>query len=75
MAGIAGAIKLARRSPEAAFLAGTLVLFPLPYYVIHVLERYRFPIEPYLLTLGVALFTGVSGVKRRGGDEAAARGE
>jgi 4-amino-4-deoxy-L-arabinose transferase-like glycosyltransferase len=43
------ALVRSRRSPEAFFIAGVLVLFPLAYYVIHVLERYRFPIEPLLL--------------------------
>ncbi|MEM7310246.1 MAG: hypothetical protein AAF682_26460 [Planctomycetota bacterium] len=52
--GALGALRLARRSPEHAFLVGSLVLFPLPYYVIHVLERYRFPVEPYLLLLAAA---------------------
>ncbi|MEM8709702.1 MAG: hypothetical protein AAGG01_02020 [Planctomycetota bacterium] len=34
---------------------GTLLLFPLVYYLTHVFERYRFPIEP-IVTLGAAAF-------------------
>ena len=35
----------------ALLLRGTLLLFPLVYYVTHVFERYRFPIEPVVVLL------------------------
>ena len=34
------------RAGSRVLLGGTVVLFPLVYYVTHVIARYRFPIEP-----------------------------
>lgn len=34
------------RGGSRVLLGGAIVLFPLVYYVTHVIERYRFPIEP-----------------------------
>lgn len=53
--GALGALAIARRSREGMFLAGVAVLFPLAYYVTHVLERYRFPIDPLLVFLAAYL--------------------
>ena len=30
-------------------VVGTLALFPIPYYLTHISERYRYPIEPIVL--------------------------
>jgi hypothetical protein len=51
MLGLLGTAVLARerKSPEVWLVVGALALFPLAYYLIHALERYRFPIEPLLL--------------------------
>lgn len=55
LVGLAGMLVLAWRSREGLLLAGVLLLFPLPYYVTHVSERYRFPIDPLLVFLAAAL--------------------
>lgn len=39
------------RAGSRVLLGGTAVLFPLVYYVTHVIERYRFPIEPVVTLL------------------------
>lgn len=46
-------IPLARH--HRALLAGILALFGAPYFVTHVSERYRFPIDPLLVLLATAL--------------------
>lgn len=51
--GLVGAIAWARRGFEGRFLLGVCVLFPIAYYGTHVLERYRFPIEPFLVLAAV----------------------
>lgn len=43
------------RPGSRTVMRGALMLFPLVYYVTHVFERYRFPIEP-LITLSAAVF-------------------
>lgn len=43
------------RPGSRAVIGGALLFFPLVYYVTHVFERYRFPIEP-LITLAAAVF-------------------
>ncbi|MBL8857022.1 MAG: hypothetical protein JNL28_00755 [Planctomycetes bacterium] len=53
--GLAGAIVWAGRAFEGRFLLGVFAVFPLVYYFVHALERYRFPIEP-LLVLSAAWF-------------------
>lgn len=42
------------RPGSRSVVGGTLLLFPLVYYVTHVFERYRFPIEP-MVTLAAAV--------------------
>jgi len=46
---------LFRGRRETWLVRGVLLLFPLPYYLTHVAERYRFPIDPLLVFLGVWL--------------------
>lgn len=48
-----GAARLRGRPGAMVLVAGPLVLFPLVYYVTHVFERYRFPLEP-VVTLAAA---------------------
>jgi 4-amino-4-deoxy-L-arabinose transferase-like glycosyltransferase len=48
---IGGAALLAWRGTPGRMLLALLVLFPLPYYVTHIYERYRFPIEPVIVFL------------------------
>jgi 4-amino-4-deoxy-L-arabinose transferase-like glycosyltransferase len=45
-----GAI-VARRNPAAQMVLLLVVTYPVPYYFVHVNERYRFPIEPLLVLL------------------------
>ncbi len=40
-----------RRSREARWIGAILLLFPAPYVLTHVSERYRFPIEPLVVAL------------------------
>jgi 4-amino-4-deoxy-L-arabinose transferase-like glycosyltransferase len=40
---------LVRRNRAAWSIAAMVLFFPLPYYVTHVLERYRFPSEPLIV--------------------------
>lgn len=47
-----GALLFALRRRVGWYFLGMLMLFPLPYYLTHVLERYRFPIEPLMVWLG-----------------------
>jgi hypothetical protein len=51
--GIAGALRWARRDLGGGVLLVAFTLFPLAYCVTHVLERYRFPIEPLLVLAAV----------------------
>lgn len=52
---VLGAWRFSGRASAAWIVRGTLVLFPILYYVTHVFERYRFPIEP-IVTLAAAAF-------------------
>lgn len=47
--GLLGAALVRQRSKESWLVIGTLALFPIPYYMTHVSERYRYPIEPIVL--------------------------
>lgn len=49
---LAGAVLWRGREGSAWLVRGALVLFPLVYYVTHVFERYRFPIEPLVVLAG-----------------------
>lgn len=54
VAGWAGLVWGGLRARERVFAALLLLSFGLPYYISHVSERYRFPIDP-LLILGLGL--------------------
>jgi 4-amino-4-deoxy-L-arabinose transferase-like glycosyltransferase len=56
---LAGLPLLWRRSPESRGLVLMLLLFPVPYYLTHVLERYRMPIEPLMLLPFAALVLAI----------------
>lgn len=62
VAGLAGLATMLRGRAEGAFLRASVVLFGLPYYVTHVLERYRFPIDPLLV---LAASCGIATALRR----------
>ena len=49
--GAYGLVRLGRRTTGGQLLLGCAVFFTFPYYIVHALERYRFPVEP-LLVLG-----------------------
>lgn len=62
LAGILGVSALGwlSLSLDVRLLLGvSLLLFGSPYYVSHVSERYRFPLDPILVALGVALIVQV----------------
>ncbi len=52
-------VAFCRRSADRLLLVGVVMLFPLVYYVTHVSERYRFPLEPLLVFLDVWLVLAV----------------
>ena len=52
---IAGLLTWKGRAGSRTVMRGAFLFFPLVYYVTHVFERYRFPIEP-LITLSAAVF-------------------
>ena len=55
-----------RRKPEGLLVRTALFLFPAPYYLTHVMERYRFPIDPLLVFLAVwVAFEGLARLQRR----------
>ena len=56
---VAGALALRGRTADRMLLRGVVVLFPLTYYVTHVFERYRLPIEPVLTLLAAGLVLAV----------------
>jgi hypothetical protein len=60
---LAGLVAYRDRRGGAWLVRGTALLFPLVYYVTHVLERYRFPIEPLVTYL--AAWVGLALVERR----------
>jgi 4-amino-4-deoxy-L-arabinose transferase-like glycosyltransferase len=47
-----GLVMALRRRRPVGLLLLTLLVMPLPYYVTHADERYRYPIEPILVILG-----------------------
>ena len=51
---LAGALVYRDGRRGAVLLRGVLILFPLVYYATHVMERYRFPIEPVVTYLAAA---------------------
>jgi 4-amino-4-deoxy-L-arabinose transferase-like glycosyltransferase len=52
---ILGILTWKGRSGSRTLLRGAFLFYPLVYYITHVFERYRFPIEP-LITLVAAVF-------------------
>ena len=50
-----------RRKKPAGVLVAYLILFPLVYYITHVRQRYRFPVEPIMLIFAAGGIVG--GVK------------
>ncbi len=56
--GFVGLIRLSRSNKSlAAFLFGTLMLFPIPYYTTHPDYRFRLVIDPVLVALTAFAFT------------------
>lgn len=53
--GLVGALTFRGRAGAATLVRGALVLFPLVYYVTHVFERYRLPLEPVVVVAAAAL--------------------
>jgi 4-amino-4-deoxy-L-arabinose transferase-like glycosyltransferase len=54
-------VGMVRIRHRAAWLcAGVLLCFPVVYYLVHVLPRYRLPLEPLLLCLTAAALTGTT---------------
>ncbi len=49
-----------RRSPTVRVIGAIFLLFPVPYVLTHVSERYRFPIEPLVVALIAAGMGGLS---------------
>jgi 4-amino-4-deoxy-L-arabinose transferase-like glycosyltransferase len=52
---LAGAWGFAREKIEGRYLLAALLLFPVPYYLTHTMERYRFPIEPLIVFMAAWL--------------------
>ena len=50
------ALALRRRAPAAGLLAGAFLLLPLVYYGVGAHARFRHPLEPLMVVLGVYLF-------------------
>lgn len=51
---LAGLVTYSDRRGGRLLLGGSLACFPVVYYAVHVMDRYRFPIEPLLVYLSVA---------------------
>jgi hypothetical protein len=49
---VAGCIAAWRNRVRAGLLWALLLIYPIPYYVIWVSERYHYPIEPFVLLIG-----------------------
>jgi hypothetical protein len=64
--GLVGAATFRARDGAATLVRGALLLFPLVYYVTHVFERYRFPIEPVLVLAASVLLVRVLPARWRG---------
>ena len=56
-----GIVIALREKRPAGVLVSYLILFPLVYYITHVRQRYRFPVEPVMLIFAAGGFVG--GVK------------
>lgn len=54
-AALAGAVLWRGRPGSALLVRGALLLYPLVYYVTHVFERYRLPLEPIAVLAAAAL--------------------
>lgn len=52
---LVGAIRFLPPGANRWLVWGVLGLFPLPYYVMHALERYRFPLDPLLALCAAGL--------------------
>ncbi|MEE8468841.1 MAG: hypothetical protein V3T22_10310 [Planctomycetota bacterium] len=52
---VVGAIRFLPAGANRWLVWGVLALFPLPYYVMHALERYRFPLDPLLALCAAGL--------------------
>jgi len=63
---IAAAFLFMRGTREGLLLGGVLLLFPVPYYLTHVAERYRFPLDPILVFLDAWLILRILGRRARG---------
>ena len=57
---LVGGAWFALRSTAGRVLFGMLMLFPLAYYATHILERYRFPIEPLIVLVDAWLVLRVA---------------
>jgi len=55
LVGVIGAIRLLPAGGDRWLVWGVLAFFPLPYYVMHALERYRFPLDPLLALCAAGL--------------------
>ena len=53
--GVLGALLWRGAAGSAIVVRGGLLLFPLVYYVTHVFERYRFPLEPLVVLAAASL--------------------
>ena len=63
---VIGAIYAAFRRPRCGGLILTLIIFPLPYYLMVMMVRYRLPIEPLLLLMAaLVLSDGISAILAR----------
>lgn len=59
-----GALRYGDEEGGRVLLVGCLTCFPLVYSITHVMERYRFPIEPLLVLLAVSAVLGLVGRRR-----------
>lgn len=63
---LCGALIVCARRAEGRWVVAILLLFPLVYYATHMMERYRFPLEPLLVLLtSVTLLAIVDRVRAR----------
>ena len=67
LGGLAGLGLLRREGGrEGALLMGMLLLFGLPYYLTHVSERYRFPVDPLLVLLSAQAAIAMASARAAG---------
>lgn len=69
--GLVGAVTFRGRDGAATLVRGALLLFPLVYYVTHVFERYRLPLEPVLVLAASALLVHALPARWRAKERAA----